>query len=189
MQNAVGTLVWLMFCGNLYTVHSQVSGQTKLCLGSKLHLWTELDSIIAWVDSKDSTTVLSTEKWLYASPEESTTILLYTASDTIETFVYVWSDSCNCNHYVPNIFTPDGDGFNQYFFPVIYCDILGVHMTIYNRDQKIVFDAQGFNPKWDGTNQFTGETCLAGAYVYQISYMKSSGEIIRLVGHVVLAYL
>jgi trimeric autotransporter adhesin len=55
------------------------------------------------------------------------------------------------NIYVPNAFSPNGDGINDLFFPVIQgVDELIYELQIFNRRGKMVFQTFDFNGKWDG---------------------------------------
>ncbi len=55
--------------------------------------------------------------------------------------------------YVPNVFTPDGDNFNESFQPVITSgiDIFDYHLTIFNRYGETVFESFNKDIGWDGT--------------------------------------
>jgi trimeric autotransporter adhesin len=65
------------------------------------------------------------------------------------------------NIYVPNAFSPNGDGINDLFYPVIQgVDELIYEMQIFNRRGKMVFQTFDINGKWDGgdlTNDFYDE--------------------------------
>jgi gliding motility-associated-like protein/uncharacterized repeat protein (TIGR01451 family) len=75
---------------------------------------------------------------------------------------------------IPNAFTPNGDGINDVFGPVIDgnfqkifdADDSGFSMRIYNRWGKKVFEAAGGNPTWDGTLE--NEAGGADVYIYII---------------------
>jgi gliding motility-associated-like protein len=54
--------------------------------------------------------------------------------------------------FVPNTFTPDGDGINDYFFPVIDgYDLTSFEMMIFNRWGELIFTSTNPDNKWDGT--------------------------------------
>ncbi len=80
------------------------------------------------------------------------------------------------NIYVPNIFTPDGDGINDIWrlgFKGYKPDIL--EGAIYNRwGEKIIFWSDNDNIEWDGT--FKGKRVSPGVYVYYIKYRTSQGK-------------
>ena len=67
--------------------------------------------------------------------------------------------------YVPNVFSPDGDGINDLFF-VKGNGLDHITIEIYNRWGQMVFEAPHLNERWDGT--FRGKECPMGTYVYQL---------------------
>lgn len=72
-----------------------------------------------------------------------------------------------CEHCVvmPTAFTPNNDGRNDYFNPLLYCSsITGYQLRIVNRWGQEVFSSNNFNDKWDGTQQ--GVPAAAGVYFY-----------------------
>ena len=78
--------------------------------------------------------------------------------------------------YVPNAFTPNGDGDNDVFLPKGY-KIESLYMLIFNRWGELVFQSNDVNTGWDGktkTNIFAPDglyTCLIEALdVYKNKY-------------------
>lgn len=74
--------------------------------------------------------------------------------------------------YVPNAFTPDGNGRNELFYPVLY----GVKeknylFQIYNRWGELLFTSQDLSEKWDGT--YKNQPCMDGMYTWKISFEES----------------
>ncbi len=73
--------------------------------------------------------------------------------------------------YVPNVFTPDGDGTNNTFLPVFTSgfDIYDYHLTIFNRWGEVVFESYNSTVGWSGTY---GDQGLVddGVYVWQIEF-------------------
>lgn len=71
--------------------------------------------------------------------------------------------------YVPNTFTPNDDGDNDFFFPVFNEDLLdSFEMYIYNRWGELIFVSTSAFTKWDGT--FQGAECQQDTYVWVINY-------------------
>ena len=72
--------------------------------------------------------------------------------------------------YIPNAFTPNGDGLNDKFrilgLPVE--NITKFNMEIFNRWGQVVFSTNNILDAWDG--KFKGELCPAGEYVWIIYY-------------------
>ncbi|MEY4109843.1 MAG: hypothetical protein RLZZ46_197, partial [Bacteroidota bacterium] len=75
--------------------------------------------------------------------------------------------------FVPNAFTPNGDGVNDRFFAsslFIVKEQLNpakqFQMQIYSRWGELIFEGSGPDDAWDGTYQ--GKPCSEGIYVFQI---------------------
>jgi gliding motility-associated-like protein len=57
--------------------------------------------------------------------------------------------------YVPNSFTPNGDGINDTFYPqLLYSDVQLYHFWIIDSKGQIVFDSYDANQKWDGYDTY-----------------------------------
>lgn len=73
----------------------------------------------------------------------------------------------NCPDYrLPNVFTPNTDGFNDLFRPFQYRFIDHINLNIYNRWGDQVFHTQDLDIKWNGTDQNTGKELSEGVYFY-----------------------
>ena len=73
----------------------------------------------------------------------------------------------NCPVYrLPNVFTPGGDGVNDFFIPYPYKFIESIDLTIFNRWGNIVFETTDPDINWDGKEKRTGRQVPDGAYYY-----------------------
>jgi gliding motility-associated-like protein len=77
---------------------------------------------------------------------------------------------------VPNAFTPNGDGKND-FFGVQTWGISELNFIVYNRWGEVVFQTSDPTRRWDG--KYKGEPAASGAFVYQISANTPCGRIFR----------
>lgn len=72
----------------------------------------------------------------------------------------------NCPIYeLPNAFTPNGDGQNDFFQPRGLCFVERVEFQIFNRWGQLVFETEDPGINWDGTN-LNGESLSSGTYYY-----------------------
>jgi len=72
--------------------------------------------------------------------------------------------------YIPNAFTPNGDGNNEYFFDAATgynLDVASFKIIIFNRWGQSVYEADSYTKYWDGTDQ-NGNKVPEGVYVYKI---------------------
>ena len=71
--------------------------------------------------------------------------------------------------FVPNAFSPNGDGLNDIFEAIpLYDYVKDFVLQIYNRWGQQIFESSGTNKGWNGT--FKGEPVQQGTYVYRILY-------------------
>ncbi len=103
------------------------------------------------------------------------------ASDTIAVTLIV----CSPLVYVPNTFTPDGDGTNDVFGPVITGDLLDFELLIFDRWGERIFATSDQTLPWDGRSD--GADVQDGVYVWVIRYEAITEEgVVRehMTGHV-----
>jgi len=73
----------------------------------------------------------------------------------------------NCPQYeLPNVFSPNGDGLNDYFKPYPYKFIEDISLTIFNRWGNKVFSTNNKDVNWSGTDAQTGKLVTDGIYFY-----------------------
>jgi len=77
------------------------------------------------------------------------------------------AEVCVPTLFIPNAFTPDGDGLNDVFLPIVN-NINKYSLRILNRFGQTVFYTENTSTPWDGT--FNGKEPIAGLYVYRINY-------------------
>lgn len=74
---------------------------------------------------------------------------------------------CDFSFYMPNSFTPDGNGLNDIFMPT-FSDISDYRIEIFNRWGELVFESSDPLSGWDGN--FKNSSCPAGLYIWKVSY-------------------
>jgi len=74
----------------------------------------------------------------------------------------------SCYIAVPNAFTPNGDGLNDYLYPLNAFKADNLTFKVFNRFGLLVFESHEWTQKWDGT--FHGNREPAGAYVWYLQY-------------------
>jgi len=84
---------------------------------------------------------------------------------------------------VPNVFTPNGDGFNDLFSPDAI-GILSLNGKIYNRYGAMVYEWDGPEGAWDGFTSPAGVRVSDGTYFYVIVARGFNGEDIQKKGFV-----
>lgn len=76
--------------------------------------------------------------------------------------------------FIPNAFSPNGDGTNDEFKPVADCSIT-FSMQVYNKWGSVVFSTEDVNEGWNG--RFEGQEAPNGKYSYVIFYAGSLNDV------------
>jgi gliding motility-associated-like protein len=74
-----------------------------------------------------------------------------------------------CDTTIPNVFTPNGDDQNQYFFINGLDFFPGSKLTIWNRWGNVVLEDKFYNNRWDGKDS------ADGTYFYE--FIRSDGKV------------
>lgn len=84
------------------------------------------------------------------------------------------------SYTLPNVFTPNGDGFNDVFEPIVTgIDlIVSAKTVVFNRWGNILHDTDDPLIQWDGKSKLTKMDCPPGTYFYicDITYQSQTGE-------------
>lgn len=84
--------------------------------------------------------------------------------------------------YVPNIFSPNGDGQNDFLF--VRGTFKSLHFSVYDRWGEIVFETTDANMGWDG--KFKGKPMNPGVFAYYAIIERNDGKKIVKSGNVSL---
>ena len=80
---------------------------------------------------------------------------LQSECDTSDNDIHI--DGRPCEVTLPNVITPNGDGFNDVFEPQLEGDFVNIEMEIYDRWGKRVYRQEGKEaPRWDATGMSDG---------------------------------
>jgi gliding motility-associated-like protein len=75
--------------------------------------------------------------------------------------------------YVPNTFSPNGDGRNDIFY-AYGAEIKEYEMWIFNRWGQLIFTSDQINYGWDGT--YRGADSQIDTYVWKVRFKETSGR-------------
>jgi gliding motility-associated-like protein len=154
-------------CDGAITLHAEAEG-----------------GIIQWIPASAVSDPTSPEP--IVNPEVSTTYTLIVANGecvaTDEVTVVV-----DCQEvFIPNAFTPDGDGLNDAFRPVTR-GVQSYHLIIFDRWGGVVFETDDPGEWWIGNVAGGSHYAEAGAYTYRLKLRFSSSiEDLVYTGHIVL---
>lgn len=87
--------------------------------------------------------------------------------------------------FVPNAFTPNGNGLNDEFLPSAgFVDIVDYNFAVFNRWGEKLFETNDRTQGWDG--KYNGNKCDGGVYVWILTFKTASGQYIDQKGIVTL---
>ena len=119
----------------------------------------------------------TTTKKVIVSPEVTTTYYLSAqlrADCVIKDSIKIHVSICPTNFSVPNAFSPNRDGKNDNFRPLIIGKLEKYEMTIFNKWGQLVFQTKNQNEGWDG--RFNEARQGNGIYIWICKYAFYNGQ-------------
>jgi len=148
------------------------NGSSKLvAYGANNYSWSPGNSLDDSLTATPVASPLTTQKYIV----EGSTLDGCKGSDTITVYVN-YADS-RSGYYMPNAFTPNGDGVNDCYGIKYWGLIEKLEFTIYDRWGNNVFYTTDPSACWDGN--YKGQPANAGAYVYFIKAVTACGNVER----------
>ncbi|WP_169312781.1 gliding motility-associated C-terminal domain-containing protein [Owenweeksia hongkongensis] len=143
---------------------------TVLCTNEPVELIAHEDSSVAYSWSNGGSSHSST---YYQGGEATLTV--HTLCDTLQFVTTITEEDCEALEvYIPNSFSPDGDGLNDMFeignLPP------DASLQIISRWGEVVYEARPYQNNWRGTTK-SGKALPAGVYTYVLIYETSGKEI------------
>jgi gliding motility-associated-like protein len=93
----------------------------------------------------------------------------------------------SCYIAVPNAFTPNNDGLNDYLYPLAAYKARDLLFRVYNRVGQIVFETTDWTKRWNG--KFKGQPADFGTYVWILTYTNTdTGKRIQQKGTTILLH-
>ncbi|MDB5231195.1 MAG: domain containing protein [Chitinophagaceae bacterium] len=74
----------------------------------------------------------------------------------------------SCYIAVPSAFTPNGDGLNDFLYPLNAIKATNLLFRVYSRTGQVIFETHDWTKKWDG--KLNGKLVPSGTYVWTLSY-------------------
>ncbi len=120
-----------------------------------------------------------------ATPRETTTYCVSTSENgcTDSSCVTVYVDNICGDLFVPNSFSPNGDGANDCLKVYSNC-LKTVLFRVYSRWGELIFESDEIDGCWDGTNN--GSDLNTGVYVFTVKATLINSDEVTLKGNVTL---
>ncbi|MEN9570867.1 MAG: hypothetical protein RL172_2098 [Bacteroidota bacterium] len=162
-------------------------------LGASIQLSTQSSNdVVTWLWQPAATLSCSNCPSPIATPEQNTRYSITVTNqsrctDSAQVYIQVVCD--NSNLYLPSAFTPNGDGLNDYFYPMGVGIFKVQNLKIFNRYGQLVFQKENVNANdpstgWDG--RYKGILANPGTYIYTVEVICKNSEKITTKGKILL---
>ena len=133
-------------------------------------------SYYLWSTGQNSNSITITDYGIY-------TIEVGDAFKCVNSHAIKIESNCKGTVFVPNAFTPNGDGLNDGFIPQ-YKNVQSANLTIYDRRGQLLFETTNMQQPWNGT--YNGLPSTSDVYVYDIKYTGANEQIQYQSGNITL---
>lgn len=149
------------------------------CLDAPLELHVHCaDCEILWHDGSTGPTQIVSEQGLYF-------VNVMNACFVLRDSLRVLYPHCECSVFVPNSFSPNGDGINDLFFFETICPLSNFKLEIYDRWGNRLYTAV---EKEQWTGKIDDQPLASDVYVYSLRLEFEDGKRQHLVGDIFLFY-
>jgi gliding motility-associated-like protein len=138
------------------------SNDTTFCLDESISLSAfSQGANYLWQDNSTNSSLIVNQAGLYS-------VVVTVGVCQVEHDFLINVKMCNSEIEMPTIFTPNGDGINDYFTPVSYSKIKNYTILIVNRWGNVIYNNSNLLSGWDGTSN--GKECSEGVYFWKVNY-------------------
>lgn len=128
-----------------------------------LSVYNPVNSDYLWSTGSDSSMI-------YVNTPGTYSVQVSNICGTADASTIVYEEDCSYSIYIPNTFTPDGDGINDYWQPVVY-NLMKYEVNVFDRWGSVVFHSEDPKEVWVGGNNNGDYFVPDGLYFYQIKFI------------------
>lgn len=143
-----------------------------LCMGdsASVDATTAYAASYRWSITGDTTAIVSLQA------EGTYQVTVSNSCGSLSAAITVVSRNCDCNLYMPNAFTPNGDGVNDEIGLYYDCPgLIYLQWRVFDRWGEKIFETNDLNEKWDGT--YKGNKVAPGLYSYTLDVNADEGNV------------
>ena len=134
------------------------------CAGLNMPLtFNATNSTFLWNTGETTATIYPTTSGFYS-------VEVKNQCGVIQDEAYINIQNCHCEIVMPNVFTPNNDGENDFFKPVEINRSCSIKISVFNRWGGLVFESSDPQFSWDGNN------VSAGTYFWVLDYTNILGQ-------------
>lgn len=140
----------------------RLANDTVLCEGMPLRIGTEVQEGVqyTWNTADTGCCILARSAGAYVLTGSN-------RCGSVSDSMIISAVKCNFCLFIPNAFTPNGDGLNDRFRLLETCLLQKFKLQVFNRWGQLVFTSLSITNSWDGS--YKGNPAEAGVYYYSIT--------------------
>ncbi|MDB5227413.1 MAG: hypothetical protein JWN78_1606 [Bacteroidota bacterium] len=146
----------------LVTPNTTVQLQTPFN-NTYVYAWTPISSV-SNPNIYNPATQLTQNTWYYVNVTDRNNC---ENADSI--LIRIQQTDCDAQFFIPNAFSPNGDGVNDIFKVRYPCELEDFYLIIYDRWGLKVFESHDINIGWNG--EFNGDREQVDVYAFYVAYM------------------
>jgi gliding motility-associated-like protein len=126
---------------------------------------------IRWRNGSTENSILATRPGIYAVEADfnETCPIFQDEIELIED-----NNNCDCQIYLPNAFSPNEDGHNDLWAPLLSCDLQSYSLMVFDKWGNKIFEAFSPDEGWDG--KWGTRLVGTGVFSYIINYQDVDGN-------------
>jgi gliding motility-associated-like protein len=147
----------------LKEIDFNLGNDTVICEDALIYRELDVTSPYAsylWQDGSTSPFYIIKEAGIYS-------VTVSNACISVSKAIEITTKDCNCNLWLPNFFSPNGDGMNDEYIPNLTGELHRFQMIIFDRWGMVMYKTEEFIP-WNGKTN--GRDASAGVYFCVVEY-------------------
>jgi gliding motility-associated-like protein len=149
--------------------------QDATLLNPQINFVDQSQNSVQWQWSFDQSAVSTLQNPVYTYEDTGTFVVeqvVYNSFGCTDTAYMEVTIGLDATLYIPNAFTPNGDGLNDVFLPMgVGADEENYELLIFDRWGNLIFNSVTWGEGWDGT--YEGKLCQQDVYVWRLTYVSS----------------
>lgn len=115
-------------------------------------------------------------KGIFVEPSTEVTLTVYNQYGCYDSDTTIVNTKPCCEVFVPNAFSPNNDGVNDYFKPRLQNGQILLTMQVFDRYGKLIYNNTNIEKGWDGRYE-NGSDASSDVYMFFIKYTCSDGKL------------
>ncbi len=117
----------------------------------------------------EDTCVVPSFDFTFSGKDSMRYVVYDSDGDYSEAWVFIDVQYAGDSFSIPNSFTPNGDGYNDYFSIPEFVDYSGIELKVFNEWGQLVYKTDDYQNDWNGvanTGSLSGKQVKEGTYYY-----------------------